>query len=58
MNFTSIILAGGQSSRMGKDKALLEFHGKPLVQYVSETMKQVFVRRMSTLNTIVPTDKQ
>jgi molybdenum cofactor guanylyltransferase len=33
MNFTSIILAGGQSSRMGANKALVPFLGKPLIQY-------------------------
>jgi molybdopterin-guanine dinucleotide biosynthesis protein A len=26
------VLAGGKSSRMGRDKALLELAGKPLVQ--------------------------
>ena len=30
----AIILAGGQSSRMGQDKALIEFQGIPLVQKV------------------------
>lgn len=33
MNFTTIILAGGQSSRMGANKALIEYLGKPLIQY-------------------------
>ncbi|WP_163709039.1 molybdenum cofactor guanylyltransferase [Mangrovibacterium lignilyticum] len=28
-----IILAGGKSSRMGKDKGLIEFQGKQLIQY-------------------------
>ena len=33
MNLTAIILAGGQSLRMGSDKALMPYHGKPLIQY-------------------------
>lgn len=30
---TGIVLAGGKSSRMGRDKGLMIFNGKPLVQY-------------------------
>ena len=30
---TGIILAGGKSRRMGREKGLVEFHGKPLIQY-------------------------
>lgn len=30
---TGIVLAGGQSSRMGREKGLVEFRGRPLVQY-------------------------
>jgi molybdopterin-guanine dinucleotide biosynthesis protein A len=33
LKFTTIILAGGQSSRMGANKALLNYRGKPMVQY-------------------------
>jgi molybdopterin-guanine dinucleotide biosynthesis protein A len=33
MHFTTIILAGGQSSRMGSNKALIPYRGKPLIQY-------------------------
>ncbi|MDP1623060.1 MAG: molybdenum cofactor guanylyltransferase [Bacteroidales bacterium] len=33
MTFTSIILAGGKSKRMGTNKALVPFMGKPLIQY-------------------------
>jgi molybdenum cofactor guanylyltransferase len=33
-NLTAIILAGGKSSRMGQDKALIEIHGIPMIQKV------------------------
>lgn len=33
---SAIVLAGGQSSRMGQDKALVEIEGKPLLQRVCE----------------------
>lgn len=32
-DLTGIVLTGGKSSRMGVEKGLLEFRGKPLVQY-------------------------
>ena len=32
MNFSAVILAGGKSSRMGRDKAALEFAGKTLLE--------------------------
>jgi len=32
-DITGILLAGGKSSRMGKEKGLVEFKGKPLIQY-------------------------
>lgn len=34
----AVVLAGGQSSRMGQDKALLDYHGQPQVQYLAETL--------------------
>lgn len=30
MNFSTALIAGGRSSRMGRDKCLLDFHGRPL----------------------------
>ncbi len=35
------VLAGGQSSRMGRDKALVELAGRPLVTYGLETLRAV-----------------
>ncbi len=38
---TAIILAGGQSSRMMKDKGLVYFNGKMLVEHVIESVKKI-----------------
>ena len=40
-NITGIILAGGQSSRMGKDKGLVKLNGRPLAEYAVDILKQV-----------------
>lgn len=34
-----LVLAGGFSSRMGMDKGLIEYHGKPQRQYLAELLK-------------------
>ena len=39
MNLTGIILCGGKSSRMGADKGLVNYKGKPLVQYSIELLQ-------------------
>src|SRR5215831_12450815 len=36
------ILAGGSSSRMGRNKALMEFRGKPLIQRQIELLSPYF----------------
>lgn len=40
ISLSAIILAGGQSSRMGQDKALIAFQGIPLLQQVCEVALQ------------------
>ncbi|MBT3294287.1 MAG: molybdenum cofactor guanylyltransferase [Verrucomicrobia bacterium] len=41
-NATAIILAGGQSSRMGQDKSMLTVDGRPLIQHVHEQLEGHF----------------
>lgn len=41
LNITGIVLAGGMSSRMGQDKSLMVFNGKPLVQHAVDTLKTI-----------------
>ena len=38
---TGAILAGGRSTRMGRNKALLELNGRPFIQHVADTMAAV-----------------
>lgn len=38
-SITSIVLAGGKSSRMGRDKALISIWGVPLIQHVCNAAK-------------------
>jgi len=42
MDITCAILAGGKSTRMGKDKATIEVCNKPLIQQVYEKAQRVF----------------
>ncbi len=47
---TGIILAGGSSSRMGFDKGLADFCGKPIVQYSIDTLQQLCSRIIISSN--------
>lgn len=41
MKITAIILAGGNSTRMGEDKGLMALDGKPMIQHVIDVAKGV-----------------
>lgn len=38
---SAIIQAGGQSRRMGTDKALIDYHGRPILVHVIDTLRQL-----------------
>ena len=50
MSVTAIILAGGKSSRMGKDKGLISYKRKPLVEHVIHACTEVTSRILINTN--------
>ncbi|MBD0832743.1 NTP transferase domain-containing protein [Aestuariibaculum sediminum] len=50
-NITGIILSGGKSSRMGSDKGLLYFNGKPFTQHIIEALEPLVSKIIIVSNT-------
>jgi len=48
---SGLILAGGESSRYGKNKALVKVNGIPLIERVSRVMKSIFQEVILITNT-------
>lgn len=46
--FDGVVLAGGQSSRMGTDKAALPWRGRPLLQHMRDLLEQAGAQRVLT----------
>lgn len=42
LDATAVVLAGGQSSRMGRPKALLPFDGEPLIAHIVRALDRLF----------------
>lgn len=51
MQITGVILAGGKSRRMGTEKGLVEFMGRPLMEYALEKMQKLADRILISANT-------
>ena len=49
MTLTGAIFCGGQSSRMGRDKASLELSGRPMVLWVETAMRAAGIERIYTV---------
>ena len=46
MQLSALILAGGESRRMGRDKAWVEFNGRPLIQLAVEKVRAIGVEEL------------
>jgi len=50
MRATAIIMAGGQSKRMGRDKSMLPINGKPAIEHIFEQLRPHFDRILISSN--------
>lgn len=50
MDAGAIILAGGKSSRMGTNKALLKMNDVPAIERISKSLKPIFLEQMVVTN--------
>jgi len=46
MSFAAVLLCGGRSTRMGRDKAFLDWDGRPLWQVQLEKLQQLAPQRL------------
>lgn len=49
-NITGVVMAGGKSKRMGTDKGLMNFNGRPMVSYAIELFSDLFSQVMISSN--------
>ncbi|MED3571177.1 molybdenum cofactor guanylyltransferase [Cytobacillus praedii] len=52
MRTTGIIMAGGKSSRMGKNKALLKIGGKTVIEHIAAELEKTVADLMIVTNTL------
>lgn len=53
MNLLGVILSGGKSTRMGSEKGLMDYHGKPMIQYAIDLIEPFCVDIVISANTAV-----
>jgi len=51
-NATAIIMAGGDSSRMGADKSKLPIKGKPMIEHIYEQLRGTFRQMLISANEV------